>query len=256
MPEPFPALACAGRSLAHLKAHGRDAIRLGWPWYGGALLVALLTPSGVAGELALRLLTFLAAAVLAAAWSRHVLLGERRPGPARFDRAALKVLGWNLMLGLIVAIPPGAAAAVAPVSGPAGPFLVAALVLVALWVAARLALALPLAAGGEGIGAAARAWLVSARAGWRLPLGWIALLLVLFALGFVAFGVIGSIEAVFRDAGSDPDPRVARAAGVLLQWVAVPALIGYAAFALRALGVTSPEAAGPTPAVSAAPESR
>lgn len=255
MPEPFPALACAGNALAHLRAHGRDAIRLGWPWYGGAVLVAVLTPPGAAGEIALRVATLLAASVLGAAWSRHVLCGERTGGPARLDRAALKVLGWNLILGVVAIVPPNAAMALAPVSGAAGPFLVAALLLSALWIATRLALALPLAACGAGIGAAARAWLVTARAGWRLPFGWLALLLVLFALGFVALAVIGSIEGVFRSAGSDPDPRVARAAGVVLQWAAVPALIGYAAFALEALGAASRAGAAPA-GVSAAPGSR
>lgn len=255
MREPFPALACAGRSLAYLKAHWRHALVLGWPWYAGAVLVAVLTPSGAAGEIALRLATLLAASVLGAAWSRHVLLNERIGGPARLDRAALRVLGWNLMLGLIAVIPPSAAVAMAPITGATGPFLVAALVLSALWVATRLALALPLAACGEGIGAAARAWLVTGRTGWRLPFGWLALLLVLFALGFVAFGVIGSIEGVLRSPGSDPDPRVARVAGVVLQAVAVPALIGYAAFALDALGAAPRAKGGPLPA-SAAPGSR
>ncbi|WP_027132961.1 hypothetical protein [Geminicoccus roseus] len=114
----LPVYRVVGLAWLHLIRHKFDLLRLGGLWFLIPIGMAALAPAlGQAGdpwyggiETAI---AYLAGLVVARAWIRHVLLEERRRGPAPVNGGAIRYLLWNPVLIVLAALPAAPAIAYA-----------------------------------------------------------------------------------------------------------------------------------------------
>jgi len=114
----LPVYRVVGLAWLHLIRHKFDLLRLGGLWFLVPIGMAALGPvlgqggnpwySGIEAAIA-----YLAGLIVARAWIRHILLGERGAGPAPVNGGAIRYLLWNPVLILLAAVPAAPAIAYA-----------------------------------------------------------------------------------------------------------------------------------------------
>ena len=106
----LPVYRVVGLAWLHVIRHKFDLLRLGGPWFLIPIAMAGLAPLFDGGgnlwygkiESAI---AYLASLIVARAWIRHILLDERRRGPAPINVGALRYVLWNPVLIALAAFP-------------------------------------------------------------------------------------------------------------------------------------------------------
>lgn len=228
----LPVLRVVGEALRDVTFNLGGLARIAWPYYALAAVLTLVASLAFGGpwigELgggAAGIVLSLGALACAVRWQRHVVLAEPLRGIAPLDRRVARYFLWSLALGVVCAVPAACAMLLGLATGAirrgadgTAPFalgitgtgLLAAGVLLGLFLFVRLGLVLPAASVGDRRVGPRIAW--AASRGQLLPLAGIVALL---ALGVGMLGAVaGLFDAVFRSAADGGD--TATMAGAVL----------------------------------------
>ena len=114
----LPVYRVVGLAWLHVIRHKLDLLKLGGLWFLVPIAMAAFAPAlgqranpwytGTEAAIA-----YLAGLLVARAWIRHVLLDERRGGPAPINIGAIRYLLWNPVLIVLAALPAAPAIAYA-----------------------------------------------------------------------------------------------------------------------------------------------
>jgi len=247
----LPVYRVVGLAWLHVIRHKLDLLKLGLPWFLIPVAMAAASPF-LAGGLEPWYgrveagIAYLAGLILARAWIRHVLLDERRAGPAPLNGGALRYLVWNFVLILLAAVPATPAIAYAvfgQVPTYVGLAKIAAL-LIALPFVARLALVFAPAAIELPGSKLQAGWQAGDGSWWRLLAAFVLTAVSGYVVTLLLVIPIGTmIMAVDPDAALADHPSL-RIVGHLLTLLFIALTSGLIAWAWRAL--TEGEAALPT----------
>ena len=200
----LPVYRVVGLAWLHVIRHKFDLVKLGGLWFlipiGMAALAPLLrqqtNPWYTGTEAAI---AYLAGLLVARSWIRHVLLDERRNGPAPIDAGGIRYLLWNPLLIALAALPAAPAIAYAMLgSQPTSVGLAKVLaIVIAIPFVVRLALVfVPVAIGWQGAKLQA-GWAAGRGNWWRLLAaflltavsGYLVMLLLVIPLGTAVMAI-------------------------------------------------------------------
>jgi hypothetical protein len=247
----LPVYRVVGLAWLHVIRHKFDLLKLGGLWFVIPIAMAALGPAlgqgnsswygGIEAAIA-----YLAGLIVARAWIRHVLLDERRSGPAPVNGGAIRYLLWNPVLILLAAVPAAPAIAYALLGNQptyVGLAKIAA-VLIAIPFVVRLALVLvPVAIERQGS---------KLQAGWEAGRGsWLRLLAAFLLTAISGYVVtlllvipIGTIVMAADPSAALADHPSLKVVGHALTLLFIALTSGLLAWSWKAL--TSGEAALPT----------